>query len=358
VTWGQGYGQAFGGEPLTSLDDPRSEVGEDPITFDFTDEANGPLPGAWDRFEYTVDVGSVVGTAEADPDTYYRVLDGRGFWSYVRAPAAGTPYSEQGVAASPPGVLQGRNGRIVALVDAAPPLVDAKQDELWYEVIVGLRANEQGTSYVGARLHARWLGGAWSAPLTVEAIHASGDAPVVLGTAVLPAVSALDLWGASAGHEIAAEVRGTVLTVTFDGHTQLVVDVPDQSNARPVVVMRVYRRAGLLVTAVPVLRAVQLQTLRDLDHLGAPPQIHGPVEMEAPLYGRVLLPVRELLQSRNLRQVGGRSFEFLADTLVEVNGTERQWLAGEVVHATERYVGQDFVPVEADLARIRAQGGS
>jgi hypothetical protein len=358
LTWGQGHGTAFGGEPLEEVADPRSEVGEDPITFDMTDEPNGPLPGAWDRYEYTVSGGLIAGSAEADPDAYYRVVDGRGLWAYIRTPATGQPYSERGVAASPRGVLQGRNGRVAVLLDSVLPMLDAKQDELWYEVIAGLRTDDGGTSYVGGRVFARWLGGAWDTPLLIEAVRADGAPPAVLATATLPDLSGLALWRVSLTHELSVEVRDGTLRVEFDGTIVIEVDVAETGPARPIILARVYRRLGLLLTPVPVVVSVQCQTLRDIDKLGVPLAALGPTEQfEAPLHGQIVLPLAELLALGHVKRVGGRLWEFTQDVETDVGGVEYLWKTGDVVRATEPYSGQVFTSVAPDLARVRAKRG-
>ena len=127
MTWGLGYGNIYGGGPLAATDSALAAIAGDPVTFDFTDEADNPfLPGAWEHYALEHDgAGAVAWSQEPDPDDFFRIVDGLGLWAFASVPALpapATPYAERGYAAGPRGVLEGRNARVSAVVPpSAPP---------------------------------------------------------------------------------------------------------------------------------------------------------------------------------------------------------------------------------------------
>ena len=184
MTWGQGYGLPWGSGSLVGVAEPTSQVGGPPITFDLTDEPDGPLPGCWETYVLDTGVaGDVTVSAEGSPDVYYRVLSGLGLWAYTRAPVisgVGVPFQERGVAAGPAGVLVGRNARMAVVLASPMTLLGDKDEELFYEVSLGLRFTTAPYGFVGGRARAKWEAGVWTTPMALEAVMAIGQAPTVL----------------------------------------------------------------------------------------------------------------------------------------------------------------------------------
>lgn len=367
MSFGVGFGALFGGGgPLVVADEsPVAEVAGDPITFDFTDESNGPLPGTWEAYQYAQAAGTTTGSAEPNQDTYYRMLDGLGLWAYTRAPVVGDPHVERGVAASPSGVLVGRDSRLSAIFRSPLELLDGTQDALVFEVIVGARVVGAGATFVGGRARAEWAAGVWTIPLLIEAVSAAEAPPVVLATATPPDLPDLtDIWAAYPFHELTVELRAGQLDVRLGGGVvQVSAAVPRDGPAKPVLIARAYRRVGTFITPVPIFQGLQIQSLRDLERLGDAPLLPGDGHYEAlsmPTASVVLLTHELLFNPEFWKRVGGRRFQAVQDHEAEVQGTRSRWLAGDMVRATEKVTRQEFIPIVPDLsyARDRRELGS
>lgn len=367
MTWGQGFGLPWGAGPLIEAAEAVSQVGGQPVTFDLTNEPDGPLPGLWESYILDTDAaGDVAVSPEPTQDLFYRVRDGLGLWAYTRAPTlpgVGVPFQERGVAAGPSGVLVGRNASLAAIVVAPPTLLGDTDDEFFYEVTLGLRFTTAPYAFVGARVRSRWLSGSWVEPLALEAVQASGQDPVVLQASIPdPEPNLMDYWRASPLAELTLTVRGSEMVIGMNGIWQTSASVPADGPAKPVVVIRVYGRRAALLSARPVLAALQVRSLRDLERLGPPPQLPGDSTMEAPTLPMIQLPLQDLLDVGLLRRIGARRFqatqEFLADVGGLSTGGNRVLVRdGEVLHARERFEGQALVPVTRDLAFQRNRGG-
>jgi len=362
MTWGQGFGLPWGGGPLVPVEDPLSPVGGLPTSFDFSDEPNGALPGLWETYILDTDAaGNVAVSAEPDPPSWYKILGGLGLWNYSRSPAIPPPasaFQERGVAASPSGVLVGRNAQVRAILLSPVGLPNPKATEFFYEVVLGLRFNTTDYSYVGGRARARWVSGVWVEPITVEAVQASGQAPAVLATAPSPDLpDDVDAWRASPNIELSVTVRYDRVDVSVNGVWQTFATVPADGPPKIVLEMRVYNRLGAFITPVPVLAALSLQSFRDLERLGPPPQLPGDLEMEAATLPMLRLPIQGLLDVSFLKQIGARRFQATRDFEAEDRELRILVREGEVMHAREPFVGQALVPVTRDLAFQRNRGG-
>lgn len=368
MTWGRGFGQAWGGGPLVPTEDPLAIVGGLPTSFDFTDEPNGPLPGLWETYVLDTDAaGAVVVSAEPDPPSRYKILDGLALWNYARSPAVPAPataFQERGVAAGPSGVLVGRNARVRAILVSPVGLPNPKAAEFFYEIVLGLRFDATNYSYVGGRVRARWAAGVWVEPITIEAVQATGQAPSALATAPSPDLpDNVDAWRASPTIELAVTVSYDQVDVEVNGVWQTSATIPTDGQPKMVLEMRVYNRLGAFIAPIPVLAALSIQSLRDLERLGPPPQLPGDSLMESATLPMLQMPVQDLLDSGFLKRIGARRFqatqEFLADVggLSSTGGNRILVREGEVLHARERFEGQALVPVTRDLAFQRGRGG-
>lgn len=359
MSFGVGFGQPFGAEPLVSVGPIVSEVAGDPVTYDFTDEPDGPLPGTWEPYQYSQAAGVITGSSEPNPNMYYRVLDGLGLWAYSRSPVVGDPYVERGVAASPAGILVGRDSRLAAIFRSPLDLLDGAQDALVFEVIVGARVVGAGATFVGGRARAEWAAGVWTTPLAVEAVSASEAPPAVIATAVPPDLPDLtDIWAASPFHELIVELRGEQLDVSLDGVVRVSVVVPQDGPAKPVLIARTYQRLGTLITPIPIFQGFQLQSLRDIERLGGGPQLLGDAHYDGPTLptsGVVLLTYELLFDKAFWKRIGGRSFQVVQDHEAEVQGTRSVWLTGDVARAVSKVTQQTFIPVVPDLAHARSR---
>ena len=366
MTWGQGYGLPWGEDPLIEVAEPVSVVGSPPTTFYFVDEQDGPLPGGWETYILDTDAGGDVSvTPDDDPHLRHRVRGGLGIWDYSRSPVIpglGEPYQERGVAAGPSGVLVGRNANLAAVLVSPTRLLGDKDDEFIYEVTLGLRFSASPYRFVGGRVRARWMG-SWVEPMTLDAVGADGQDAVAIATTEFDQLpDAVDRWRANPNTELSVTVRGDKMTILLNGVWQTYATVPADGPAKPVIVMRIYSRKGVFISAHPALVAVQARSLRDLDRLGPPPQLPGDVLMESPVLPTLQLPLQDLLDRGLLKRIGSRRFqavqEFLADVGGLSNGGKRILVReGEVMHARERFEGQALVPVTRDLAFQRGRGG-
>jgi len=364
MSWGQGFGLPWDGEPLIEMAAPTSEVGSPPTTYDMTDEPDGPLPGLWETYILDTDaVGDVTVSPEPTPATYYRVFNGLGYWVYGRfptVPGLGVPYQERGVAAGPSGVLVGRNASVAAIMETPTALLGDTDDEFFYEVTLGLRFVTEPYGFVGGRARARWAGGSWVDPIALEAVRSVGQDPAVISAAAFdPASDLTDLWRANSRSELRVTLRGAGMTVDLNGVAHTFASVPSDGPAKPVVMLRVYGRRGAFISPRPALAALQVQSLRDLDRLGPGPQIPGDVWMEAATLPTIQLPIQDLLDTEFLKRIGSRRFQATREFLADVGANSHRVLVreGEVLHARERFEGQALVPVTRDLAFQRGRGG-
>lgn len=358
MSFGVGFGLPFGGGPLVDEGSPIAEVAGDPVTFDFSDEPDGPLPGRWEFYILTTTAGLVAVTPEPDPDMYFRVVGGLGLWDYLRQPAAGDPFQEQGAAASPTGILVGRNARATAILRAPTELLDTKADSFFYEVALGLRFESDHYSFVGGRARAQWVGGVWTEPLALEAVQATGQAPAVLSSATIePDPDPVDTWRVTNQMELEVILRGTALEVSLSGVVLTTATVPADGTAKVVVLIRAYNKTGTLVSAAPTLVALQLQSLRDLERLGPIPQLLGAVDHEAPqLETTKYLPVAEWLELGFIKRRGSRQFVTVEDFDAEILEVKLGLRVGDVIRAVEPYRGQQLTASVLDLAAARGRG--
>lgn len=360
MTWGLGYGIPFGGGALVAADNPLAEVAGEPVTFYFTDEPNGPLPGLWEHYALEHDgAGAVVWGAEPVPNTFFRIVNGVGLWDYTRAPALpgpADPFSERGYAAAPRGVLEGRNARVSVVARQPVPLVDGDADELTYSVGIALRFDPATGSWVGARMRAVWQSGVWVTPLILEVVRATGGDPVVLDSIVpTPTPDLLDIWTTQPNAELEVTLRGGTLTATLNGVVEIEAQVPADGPAHTALLVEAHNRIGAGIDAVPVVVAFQAQSLRDLERLGPPPQIPGASHLEAPSFPMIALPLRELLDANIIKQISGRQFQFETDAEVAVRHLTFAFNQGEVVRAHEKLSTQPFVPCTRDLHYERSR---
>jgi len=360
MTWGRGYGTPWGGGPLIPVEQPLGEISGDPTTFDFSDEADGPLPGNWEAYALEHDgAGGVAWSAEPTPDLFFRVVDGLGFWDYTRAPTIpgpADPFSERGFAAAPRNVLEGRNARVRVIARQPVNLLDSGGDELRYSVGVALRLDPASARWVGARMRARWVSGTWVEPLVLEIVQSVGGVESILATEVPPALPSLtDIWRNQLDAEIEVEVVGTALVATVSGVIVATAQVPGDSSPQVAIMAEIYNRKGSVIASAPAIVATQFQSLRDFDYLGPPPQIPGALHLEAPDFPMIRLPLRGLLDAKLVKQLRGRQFEFLKETEVVVQHQTFRFDAGEVVRAHEKLSTQEFTPVTRDLHITRSR---
>lgn len=356
-----GWGSAFGGTPIVPVSNPAAGInGDSPITVDFSDAIDGSLPGGWEALVLADDgAGVQTGSAEPSPSSYFRVVGGRAGWFYRRIPAVPPPaaqFEEHGAVASPQGIVVGRNAEVAVLFDAPPRLLDGSADQFVLDVAVGLRARDDGMAWVGGRARAEWAAGAWTVPIAVEAVAASGGPPAVLAAATIPTLNdPTDVWDASPLHELRVSVRGGVLRVALDGVVAVEAAVANASGSKVVVVARVYNRVGAGIVPTPAIAAVQFRTLRDPERLGPPPAIGGDIDLDAPIVPKMHLPLGDLLDKGLLRRVGSRAFVATADVSVEVPNGRYAFATGDVIRALEPYEGQLMTSVVRDLAAHRTR---
>jgi hypothetical protein len=361
MTWGKGPGP-WGDGTIEETGQALAPVAGEPITFDFSDEPDGPLPGLWETYVLDTDaVDDVAVAAEAAPGSYYSVQGGLGFWQYSKVPVApppATPFAERGVAASPSGTLEGRNARAAVIAASPVGLLDESQDEFFYEITLGLRFNSGTYSWVGGRMRARWAAGVWVEPLAVEAVQAVGQAATVLAAATIePLPDPVDFWRVHSQVELEVVVREDEVLVNVGGIWQALATFSASGPAQVVLDVRVYHLTAGVITPLPAIAALQLQSLRDLEKLGPPPQLPGDHDLEGiGVLPTLRAPLGELLEQGYLKRVGARRFEALLDFQAEVD--EQRWFirAGELLHAREPWVGQQFVPVTRDLKHERDRG--
>lgn len=358
---GRGYGAPFGGDALIPVTDPTTKVGDLPITYDFTDETDGaPLPGVWERFAVTTNGSSLSAIAEAAPDTYFKAMSGLGLWAYNKT--AGNPFTERGYAASPSGVLTTRNAELaVALKSPHLLLRDARAlqgvDSFVLDVTLAMRANDDLTRYVGARLRAQWSAGAWQ-PAVLEAVLSNGTAPPgVLATATLPPLNEPgDVWENNVRHELRLRVVDGAVTASLDGVYEATGTV-SQANAsnKPGLLVRSYVLLGSALTPLPAIVAFQLRTLRDSARPGGAPLIQGQVfDLEAPQLPTIQLPMDELTDNGYFKRTGGRSWECILEVETDTFGVRRLWKPGNIVRSLEEFA-PGLLPVVPDLGHLRGE---
>jgi hypothetical protein len=356
MTVGLGDGGPYGSDTLVEGDDQLSPIAGDPITFDFSDEPDGGLPGMWENYILSHDgAGAVSWGEEPAPDTYFSVAGGLALWSYTRTPpvpGAGNPFTEQGYAAGPRAVLEGRNARVSAIVRQPVALLDAGQDELTYSVTIALRLDPTTGSWVGARMRSVWQSGVWVTPLVLEVVQATGGDPVVLGSAApAPTPDLLDIWETQPNAELIVELRGDTLVATLDDVVEASAQVPADGPPRVAFLVETAQQVGAAITPLPTVVAFQIQSLRDLERLGPPPAIPGSSHLEAfPFSDTMALPIRDMLDEGLLKQVTGRQFQFKQDTEVTVaEHLKFTFNAGEVIRLQEKLTTQVFIPCIRDL---------
>lgn len=341
------------------MSQPVSEIGStEPITFDFTDEANGPLPGGWEFYSHQTNGGVVTGEPEPTPGAFFTVRDKLGWWHYLRAPALGSPFDERGYVASPTGVIISRNARAAVVVRTPPSLLNPRAfDALTWEVEVALRGNDNLTDCVAARVRSTWVSGlGWTIPVAVDAIRRAGSPPAVLGTAVIDLPDPFDIWGA--GHdgliEVSAEVRDGVLTAALGGVVAVQAAVPFR-DGKPGLFVRVEALQGLARTSLPAVAGFQLQSLRDMQRLGPSAEIPGSIHMEAVQKPTVSVPIRDWLERQFLRRKGSRQFEVLQDLDATIQESRIGLRVGNIIRAVEPYVGQELTQIVIDLQAMRGR---
>lgn len=350
---------------MTPVDDPLAEIAGPPTTLVLDDEPDGPWPGPPDWEFYTLShdgLGAVAVVAEAAPASFFSVSSGRGLWGYAQTPplpAGGVPFTEQGLAASPPGHLEGRNVRLAGIFRSPINLVDEMADEFVYEIILGVRFLAPNFSYVGARVRAEWVAGVWTTPIAVEAVSAAGAVPSVLASAPLPGLAdPLDFWRNYTSVDLEAVVRGAVLDVNLSDVRLTTAGVASSGPSKPFIQVRCYNRTGSTFVSVPVIEAFQFQSLRDLEALGPPPKLPGDQDLEAiGVLPAIRAPLQELLDQGFVKRVGARRFEALLDFDAEVFDQTWTIKQGELLHSREEFVGQLFVAVSRDLAHERGRSG-
>ena len=366
MSYGQGFGTAFGGDPPLPLANPVSEVADDaPFVFDFSDDPDGPLPGGWEHYQISDDGSGVkVFATEPDPDTFYRVVDGFAQWKYLREtanPAPAQAFVEQGVAASPRGILQGRNAEIAVAFRSATELLDPFADEFKLEVLVGLRANDDFSSYIAARVRAEWFSSlGWSTPLAFEVVRVAGGVTTVIASSTFDLPDPLDLWRAAPLSEVRLKLFGSQITATLSGGGQATLEssAADKVFGRPLILVRCYNRHDTVFSPPPMIAGVQLQTLRDLERLGTPPTVIHNADLETPQVPVMRLPLLQLCEEGLLKRTGPRTFvvtPYDGDDGIEVDvqGVKYVFDADNVLRATEPVFRQALVQAVVDLASIR-----
>jgi|CXWL01.1.fsa_nt_gi hypothetical protein len=362
MPFGSGFPVAFGGEGVVPLSEPRSNVGDPPVGFDFTTDPDGPLPGAWEFFVLEDDgAGNKTTQPEADPTYYFRVADGLGWWRYTRQPTIpglGAPFQERGALASPVGIILGPCCELELALRRPPDLLDGKADEFVYEVILGFQGDQAATSFYGARLRANWSGGVWAPAVAFDLVRAQGQNPGQLVAFTFDPVNVpTDVWLAAPLCGLKLNVRNTLLQGFFNDVAVLETAVPN-TGGRVIVLARVYNRFGAAIVPVPVIAGFTLQTLRDLVSLGPTPAIPGQSVLEAAQLPVVRLPMNELVDAGFFKRVGARVWRCVADVEVNVQGFKNAYRVGEVLRlaepAGEKALTQPLVSVIADLSGIRA----
>jgi hypothetical protein len=360
LTWGQGFGTPWGGGPLIPTTSQLAEIAGAPITFDFTDEPDGAFPGTWERFVITTVAAVLSGSAEAAnlADYYFMCAGGRGWWRYTRLPAAGTPYEEHGYAASPTGVLVGRNADVAVVVDSPAVVLDPTFDSLTYEVTIGLRASDDVTGFIGGRMRATWSAGVWSLPALECVRSAGGAAPTVVASYDFTNCynRPEDLWNAARLTELRVIVRDDVLTVHLNGGLQLSAPLqPLTDSSKVVLFVRVFNKKGVTVVTKPVVASFMLRSLRNLAKLGGDAPVAGDAELVTPQLPQLHLPLADLQAKKLVRRTNGREFVFVEEVETNVLGIKRLWNAGAVVVATETPDAMELVPVVVNFAAIRGK---
>jgi hypothetical protein len=355
---GRGVGIPWGGAALTA-DTPETFIHNAPYTFDFTDEPDGDVPGSWEFYTYSVTGGVVTSTQEATPSTYFQISDGLGLWNYDRAPSAGDPYTERGAIAAPLGIVTGRNPRLSILFRSPTLLLDFSEDELVFELIGGVRSNNDADTFVGGQISAHWgTGVGWDVPLAVEAISSSGALPVgVLGAATLFEVNEdLDYWDTAAIHELEVTVIEGVLTVKLDGVHIVETAVTITDDVLPVVGARIYHLTSGTITPVAAIVGVQVSMARSSAKNVLPaPLIPGDISLETGTPPFIMLPLRDMIEQGALKRHGSHTFEFTDDYDTDVGGAMRTWNVGSRVRSLDRYNGEEFSRVVIDLAYERSK---
>lgn len=359
MTWGRGYGVPFGGGPLIPTSQPLAEIAGPPTGFDLTDDPDGPLPGHWEFYALTDDgLGSIDGEAEPNPSVYYRVSNGLGLWAYQRAPLTGTPFVERGVAASPSGVLEGRDARLSAVFRSPLLLRERSVDSFKLEIALGARLVDAGTTFVGGRVRAEWdAANGWTLlPLALDVVRGDGGPLSVIATAPLPDLPDLtDIWANSPDHELEIELRGDALTARL-GVVEVTGAVPATGPAKALVLARIFNQTGALIEAPPAFKGFAFSSLRDLDNLGPAPQIPGDRKVyEHPLTPTQRILGAELQDGTRWKRIGARQFEAKTDLVSRVGQTAAVFNAGDVIRVTEKFVGQFLIGYVPDLATIRGR---
>ena len=363
MSWGSGVGEPWGGSPLTAVEDPRSDVGEDPISYIFTDEADGPLPGVhWEPYILSVDaVGDIDAGGEPAQDTYFKISNGYGLWDFTRTPPVpgpGAPYTEQGHAIGLGSVLVGRNARVSLLFREPTGLLVETEDEFYYQMGFYIRFAPGMTSLSGliVVVLAHWLGGLWVVPMSLRVYAKDVGSPPVLITSEDPTEpDPLDTWKATPGSvgELEVELRGNALLATVGGVVGLETTVPEFGDDNRIAILgQAWHRTGVTITSIPSLIGVQLQSLRDMDRLWSEPQLLGREHMEnVQNDSTYFLPIREWLEDGRLKREGGRRFVAKTSFTVEAGWVRIQVQSGDVIRTVESYTGQDYTKCIRDLRR-------
>jgi hypothetical protein len=364
MTWGLGYGLGQGAEALEPVDNPAAVVGaEAPLTFDFSDEPDGPWPfPAWEFFVVQNDAGEVTGEAEPDRDQYFTVRDGYGWWHYRRNPLVGDPFDRRGYLAAPAGLVTSDNVEAVLVFRAPPSVLDIGQAQLFAEFAVGVRGDTDLSEFVGGRARAEWDAGVWTLPLAVEAIQGAGADPTVLSAVPTPLdlPDQIDIWNASQGDaELRVTVRGTELAVEFNGVLQVTATVPRGGRK-----LGVFARLELVDgtgqrTTIPAVRSLSVRSLRDFDNLGPPESLPGVQALEAPqLESQMDLPLREWLELGYVTRLEARAFRVARDLDADILGRRYRFGVGDVIRAVEPYKGQELTKSILDLHVLRVEGNA
>ena len=100
-----------------------------------------------------------------------------------------------------------------------------------------------------------------------------------------------------------------------------------------------------------------IETMLDSERLGASAEIIGSAEeLEVIGLPGIMLPIAGLLGDNLLRRSGDKQYVFTSDVEVVTDASRRiKFAAGDVVKATERYVGQTDILVVFDYRAMRAR---
>lgn len=362
MTLGRGYGVPFGGGPLVPTQEPATDVGDLPTEINFADEPDGKFPATWEFIQRFTTGGIVSGAADPSPSPiYYLVNSGLARFNYTQQPFTGDN-SERGYIAGPTGIIVGANCEMTAVFVAPPTLLDLSQDSFTFDFILAVRANDDFSSFVGARVRAAWDNvSGWTTPVAVEAVQQTPSGLVVLGSATFdPSAfrALIDVWTLPMA-QLRVNVVGDTLLAELNGVWQALATVEDTNSAKVGLLVKAFHQRGAARTAPGTISAVQFRTLRDLARLGPGDPIAGNLLMDAPpTTDQFLLPLTDLVAKGFLKRRGGRQWIATQDFQVEVDQFSdglHTLTTGSIVTAVEPFAGQDLVPCVVDFITLRAR---